>query len=60
MSKNDFVPVLCFTITRTTSVPSQRDITPSVLSRSSPVPVTTHTEGYHVPYSLYCSVMYVY
>ena len=60
MSKNDFVPVLCFTIMRMTSVASQRDITSSVLSRSSSVPLTRHTEGYHVPYSLYCSVMYVY
>ena len=60
MSMNEFVPVLCFTTMRMTSVPSHRDITSSVLSRSSPVAVTMHTEGYYVPHSLYCSVMYVY
>jgi hypothetical protein len=57
MSRNDFVPMLCFAIMRMASVPSQRYFTYSVLTRSSPVPVTSHTEGYHVPYSLYCSVM---
>jgi hypothetical protein len=57
MSKNDFVH---FTIMRMKSVPSQRDVTSSVLSRVSPVPVTMDTEGYHVSYSLYCFVMSVY
>jgi hypothetical protein len=35
---------------RMKSLPSQRDITSSVLSGASPVPVITGTEGHHVPY----------
>ena len=53
---NDFGPVLCFTIMRMTSVPSQH-ITSSVLSRSSRVLVTTHTEGYRTVFTvLFCHV----
>jgi len=60
MSKSDLVLVLCLTITRMTSLPSQRDVTSSVLSRSSPVPVNKHTEGYHVPYSLFNDILLFY